>query len=170
MEREELREEIARKIVEILLDDDFEVVELSGTMACEIADLLASPILALFPEWAKANGYESTKETEARSYTQGVLDGRKGYVRLAEDKEGLLPTDDELQKLIDISPEIYRCGIFQTADDLKKLLKSQISKVLNKERERLLNYLKGLLAVNPKASLASTIDLIESTKSTDKGE
>ena len=48
--------------------------------------------------------------------------------------------------------------------DIPFIVDSKIQKAVNKERERILQYLKGLLKANPKASLASVLDLIEMNK------
>ena len=45
--------------------------------------------------------------------------------------------------------------------DTPLAIDSKIQKAVDKERERILQYLKGLLKANPKASLAATIDMIE---------
>ena len=47
MEGTKLQKAIIEAILDVLMDDDFEVVELSGQMACEIADLITPKILAL---------------------------------------------------------------------------------------------------------------------------
>lgn len=47
MKEAELERVIIATILDVLMDEDFEVVELSGRMACEIADLLKPKILDL---------------------------------------------------------------------------------------------------------------------------
>lgn len=53
MTEQKLKELLPRKIVEVLMDDDFEIVELNGSMACEIADLLTPVILAFTDAYYK---------------------------------------------------------------------------------------------------------------------
>jgi hypothetical protein len=38
---------IRQAVLDVLLDEDFEIVELNGRQACEIADLIADKIAAL---------------------------------------------------------------------------------------------------------------------------
>ena len=52
----------------------------------------------------------------------------------------------------------------ETFSKLHQLFQPQIEQAVKAERERILNYLKGLLADTPKASLAATVDLIETQK------
>ena len=53
---------------------------------------------------------------------------------------------------------------YPSADRERRVAELSFKAGTREERERLLNYLKGLLESTPKASLASTIDLIETTR------
>lgn len=66
----------------------------------------------------------------------------------------------------DIGDKLGYCGKYSNCDDCiwaytLVLLQPKIEEARIDEQERLLRYLKGLLESTPKASLAATIDLIE---------